>query len=98
MRTSEILIDYCNDDILPLDRPAVICDYFGMNNFKHIPLIFAVYQMIVRYANITENDLHTALITNKLNELIHNNYSKMNVNNNYYNQFCKLNIKVGTPL
>ena len=98
MRTSDILIDYCNDDILPMDRPSVICDYFGINNVKNIHLIFAVYQTLVLYGSITSTDLHTALITNKLNEFIHNNYSKMNINNNYYNQFCKLNIKVGTPL
>jgi hypothetical protein len=91
--TSELLVKYCYNDELPTN-PAVICDFF--DGYENINLILGVYQGLVKYKGVNANELHKALKSNKLNELIHQKYKYHK--SGLYNKFCELNIKVGTPL
>lgn len=95
MRTSDLLVEYCNKSQIPKE-PSVICDYFEFGNNNNINLILNVYQGLVKYKGITSNTLDKALINNKLNELIHNKYK--NIKSNYYNEFCEKKIIVGVNL
>jgi hypothetical protein len=94
-KTSKLLVDYCYNDEIPKE-PELICYYFGINNIKHIDIIFGVYQGLVKYKGVNENELHLALKYNKLNELIHEKYK--NNKSGYYDEFCKLKLKVGMQL
>ena len=96
MTTSSLLVKYCFDDIIPQEL-SVLCDYFGLNNmynYKKVETIFGVYQGMVKLMEISAEELHQALVNDKLNEFIHDCYK--NRKSGYYNEFCKMNIKVGT--
>ena len=93
MKTSDLLIKSCIDDILP--EQSVLNDYFGIDNIKDnqkIELIFGIYQGLIKHTNITANELDIALQLNKLDELIHKKSS--NHKSYYYIDFCKFGIKL----
>lgn len=93
--SSAILVQNCWDDLLP-NHPAVICDYFGFDNIKHMTTIFGVYQGIVKYRDVTANDLHMALKRGQLTQFIHDKYK--GESSGHYTAFCKHKIKLGTTL
>jgi hypothetical protein len=71
----------------------VIKHFFGFENYlddKKKVIIFGVYQGIIKYMNVNVAELVEACCQNKLNEFIHNKYSKRS--SGYYRQFCEMNI------
>ncbi len=97
-RTSELLVEFRYLDLIP-NNSTVMCDYFGRDNLKNeenINWIWGVYEWLVKNKGVSADDLHDALISDKLNELIHKKYK--NQKSFYYNKFCELNLKVGTQI
>jgi len=92
MSTSELLVNYCYNSQIP-EETSVIADYFGFHNLEYINLILNIYQGLVKYKGVSADELHKALKTKKLNELIHAKYK--NNKSEYYNEFCEKNIIIG---
>jgi len=52
------LVDCAYKDCLPCDIPTII-DYFGdFTDKKTFPLLFGVYQGLIKYKNVTSDLLH----------------------------------------
>jgi hypothetical protein len=97
MLTSETLVKNCLDNELPTSS-AVLCDYFGIFNTSTLrrDIIFDVYRDMVINKNVTSNDLHFALKSNKLNKLIKK--KMLGSNTQCYKDFCMMGIVVGTNI
>ena len=97
MFSSETLVKNCIDDELPTSS-AVLCDYFGINNLSTLrkDIIFGVYQELVIKRDTTADNLHKALLSNKLNEFIKR--KMIGSNSQYYKDYCVMGIVVGTNL
>ena len=100
-KTSDILVNCIYKDLIP-DDFSVLADYFGIhnlnilniNNYEYITNIFGMYQCLIKYGNITSNDLHNALINNSLDQMIHNIFNNALCSNSYYQEFCKYQIQL----
>jgi hypothetical protein len=100
-KTSNILENCIYQDLIP-DDFSVLADYFGIHNLnilnihnhEYITNIFGMYQCLIKYGNITSNDLHNALINNSLDKMIHNTFNNVLCSNSYYKEFCKYQIQL----
>ena len=95
MKTVSNLFQAVGNDLLTDLHRATLVDYFNYGkNYEHIQTIFAVYQGMIMYLGITEEQFETAFDTGRLDELIHEAY-KVNKSGQYYRDFVSAGIKIG---
>lgn len=80
---------FCNHTL----SRAVIRDYFGQIEPKYYKIINGIYKSLFINKGIRENLLENCFYTNRLDELIHTKFKYEK--SEYYEQFCKLNLKIG---
>lgn len=83
------------DDYEGYISSAVKHDLFGLKNCEDeyiLLIIIGVYRGMY-LLNISHEEIHKCFLENKLDELIHNSYK--NRHSDYYDDFCKYNIKIG---
>ena len=87
------LVDCAYRDCLPSDIPTII-DYFGdFTDKKTLPLLFGVYQGLIKYKNVTSDLLHMCFLSNRLDELIHKKFTHKP--SGYYQKFKDQNLIIG---
>ena len=92
VRTSDDLVDCCNKNVIP--GIPVLTDYFGFDckTIKDIQIVLGVYQGLIKYKGVTSDQIHKALMENRLDELIHHHLKDHQTG--YYKLFCKSGIKL----
>ena len=92
--TSDLLINCiltgCNITDM---HPAVVCDYFGINDESSVNIIYGIYEGLIKYKGVSNKLLKNCYMTNRLDELIHAKYTHHK--SRYYVEFCNKHIKIG---
>lgn len=90
-RTSDRLVDSCFLDVFP-DSLPVYADYFGLHNQEHYPLILGMYQGLIKILDVTSDQLHKALVNDRLDKFIHDKFKGNETG--YYRMFKEKKIKI----
>jgi hypothetical protein len=73
-KTIDLLFDNIFNDTIYDLHPAVICDYFGVENIKYnnnIDIIYGIYEGLIKMKGISKKIIENCFFTNRLDELIH---------------------------
>ena len=92
-KTIDLLFHNINNDYLANLEKTVINDYFGCQDENNNEIIYGIYEDLITIKGITKKLIENCYMTNRLDELIH--IKNIHKKSNYYDLFCKNNIKIG---
>lgn len=98
MLSSTHLIDSCLRDSFPI-KMSTIADYFPTESEDDFASLFSLYQIMIRNVGVTALDLHSALLSGSIPQLIHNSIKKLKTENQQiqkipdYDRFLQMNLE-----